>query len=101
MEISVLEMVHESAKDMREIGAISAVTMKEYDALCLPEVQELSPVQIKEIRKREKVSQPIFAKFLNISASTIKHWETGEKHPSAVSLKLLDLVARKGLMVLA
>lgn len=41
-------------------------------------VHELSPRQIKLLRLREKVSQPVFAAFLNITPSTIKKWETGE-----------------------
>jgi len=39
----------------------------------------------------------VFAACLNISASTVKKWETGEKHPNGASLKLLNLVAKKGL----
>lgn len=34
---------------------------------------------------------------LTTSASTVRKWETGEKHPSDPSLKLLNLLERKGL----
>lgn len=100
MEKSILEVVHESANDLYEAGVIDAVTMREYDALCLPEVHKLSSHQIKRIRLREKISQPILAQYLNVSSSTVKHWETGEKHPSGASLKLLNIVAEKGLKAL-
>ncbi len=65
-------------------------------------VRELSSAvnQIKHIRLREKVSQPVFAEYLNASASTIKKWESGEKHPTGPALKLLNIVAEKGLEVL-
>lgn len=56
--------------------------------------------EIKRIRLREKVSQVIFAKILNTSPSTIRQWEQGNKHPRGTSLKLLNLVAEKGLAVL-
>ena len=46
------------------------------------------------------MSQPIFAFCLNISPSTIKKWETGEKHPHGASLKLLNVVAKKGLLAI-
>ncbi len=40
------------------------------------------------------------ASVLNTSASTTRKWEIGEKHPSGPSLKLLNLLDRKGLDVL-
>lgn len=74
--------------------------MRTFDAMCLPRVHKLSPIAIKRIRLREKVSQPIFAGYLNASPSTIKKWETGEKHPTGPALKLLNIVEEKGLEVL-
>ena len=100
MKKSILEVVHESAKGLFDIGLMDAKTMHSFDAMCLPPVKKLSPKQIKQIRLREKVSQPVFAEYLNASASTIKKWETGEKHPTGPALKLLNLVAEKGLEVL-
>lgn len=100
MKKSILEVVHESAKDLFKIGLMDAKTMHTFDAMCLPPVKKLSPKQIKHIRLREKVSQPVFAKYLNASPSTIKKWESGEKHPTGIALKLLNLVAAKGLNVL-
>jgi len=100
MKKSIHEVVHESAKDLFEIGLMDTKTMRSFDAMCLPPVKKLSPRQIKQIRLREKVSQPVFAEYLNASPSTIKKWETGEKHPTGPALKLLNLVSEKGLGVL-
>ncbi len=97
---TMLEVAHEMAKGLYEANVINSITMREYDALCLPTVKEFSPTEIKKLRLREKVSQPIFAKCLNTSTSTVKQWEQGEKHPRGTSLKLLNLVADKGLEVL-
>jgi len=101
MKKSILEVVHESAKGLFEIGLMDAKTMHSFDVKCLPPVKQFTPNQIKQIRLREKVSQPVFAEYLNASPSTIKKWETGEKHPTGPALKLLNLVAEKGLGVLA
>lgn len=101
MKKSVLEVVHESAKGLFDIGLIDAKTMHSFDAKCLPPVKNLSPRQIKQIRLREKVSQPVFAEYLNASPSTVKKWETGEKHPTGPALKLLNLVSNKGLGILS
>ena len=97
---SILEAVHETAKGMYDAHIIDATTMREFDSLCLPPVKDLSANEIKKIRLREKVSQPVFAKFLNTTLSTVRQWEQGDKHPRGTSLKLLNLVAEKGLGVL-
>lgn len=98
--LSPLEAIHESAHGLYDAGVIDATTMREFDALCLPPVRELSPNQIKKIRLREKLSQAVFAAYLNTSASTVRQWEIGEKHPRGTSLKLLNLVFDKGIGVL-
>lgn len=101
MNKSILEVVHESAKGLYDAGLMDIKTMHTFDAMCLPPVRKLSPRQIKLIRLREKVSQAVFAEFLNASYSTIKKWETGEKHPTGPALKLLNLVAEKGLVAIS
>ena len=97
----LLENAHEMAQGLYDAGVIDATTMREFDVLCLPPIKELSPQEIKKIRLHEKVSQAVFALFLNTSVSTIKQWELGEKHPRGTSLRLLNLVAQKGLAVFA
>jgi len=100
-KLNILETAHEMAKGLYEAHIIDAVTMREFDALCLPPIKELSPLEIKKLRLRERVSQPIFAKYLNTSTSTIKQWEQGEKHPRGTSLRLLNLIEAKGLAIFA
>ena len=97
---TMLEVAHEMAKGLHKADIIDATTMREFDTLCLPPVLNLSPAQIKKLRLREQVSQPVFAKYLNTSTSTVKQWEQGEKHPRGTSLKLLNLVKDKGLAIL-
>jgi len=41
------------------------------------------------------------ANYMNMSASAIQQWERGDKKPKGASLKLLNLVDRKGLRALA
>lgn len=100
MKKSILDVVHGSAKGLFDAGLMDAKTMHTFDAMCLPPVRKLSPREIKNLRLREKVSQPVFAEYLNASPSTVKKWETGEKHPTGPTLKLLNLIAEKGLAVL-
>jgi putative transcriptional regulator len=76
-------------------------TMREFDVLCLPPVKEYSARQIKRIREQNKASQAVFAVYLNTSLSTVQKWEQGQKKPNGPSLKLLNLVAERGLDALA
>jgi putative transcriptional regulator len=101
MKKSILKIVHESAKGLYDAGLLEAKTMRTFDSICLTPVHDLSPRRIKHLRLREKVSQPVFAAFLNTTPSTIKKWETGEKHPRGTSLKLLNIVEKKGLEALS
>jgi putative transcriptional regulator len=100
MDKTLLENAHDMAKGLFAAGAIDLVTMREFDAKCLPEVKVLTPAAIKKLRTKEKVSQSVFAKFLNTTLSTVRQWERGEKHPRGTSLKLLNLVCEKGLEAL-
>lgn len=97
---SILETVHETAHGLHQTGVMDAKTMRDFDALCLPTVKRYTPAQIKGIRARNKASQAVFAAYLNTSPSTVQKWEQGQKKPSGSSLKLLNLVDRKGLEVL-
>jgi len=100
MKKNLLEVAQEIATDLYEAGVIDAITMREYDSICIRPALELSPREIKRIRLHEKVSQAIFAKYLNTSTSTVRQWEQGGKHPRGTSLRLLNLIAEKGLKVL-
>lgn len=93
--------IHETVEGMHEAGVVGLLTLREFDALCLTPVRPLAPKQIKRLRTREKASQAVFARYLNVSTGLISQWERGEKQPAGPSLKLLTLVARKGLSAVA
>lgn len=96
----ILETVHEGAKGLHAAGLMDDVTMREFDALCLPPVKRYTPAEIRRIRLSQRVSQPVFAAYLNVTKSTVTQWEQGDKAPSGSALKLLELVDRKGLRAL-
>ncbi|MEH6642511.1 DNA-binding transcriptional regulator [Vreelandella glaciei] len=101
MDKSILDMVHETAQDLYAAGVMKETTLREFDALCLPPVKEYTAIQIKRIRTKKHASQGVFAAYLNTSVSTVQKWEQGQKKPNGPSLKLLNLVADKGLEILA
>ncbi len=93
----ILEAVHETARGLDKAGFIDKRRMREYDALCLASIPDYSKAKIRALRQRHKLSQAVLAAVLNTSLSTVRQWEIGDKHPSGPSLKLLDLLDRKGL----
>ena len=94
------EAIHASASALHRVGAIGKATMREFDESCLAAPTPLEPRQIKRIRENSHVSQPVFARYLNTSESTVDKWETGAKRPSGMALKLLAIVQKHGLGVL-
>nr|WP_311030909.1 DNA-binding transcriptional regulator [Mesorhizobium sp. WR6] len=97
----ILASVHKTAAGLHKAGLVDKATMREFDAICLTPVQPLSPDEIRTLREREQVSQPVFAHYLNVRKDAISKWERGEKRPDGPSLKLLNLVKAKGLQSIA
>lgn len=100
-ESPILASVHEAAAGLNRAGLVSKATMREFDALCLAPVERLEPAEIRAIREREHVSQPVFAHYLNVRKDAVSKWERGEKRPDGPSLKLLNIVKKKGLSAIA
>jgi len=95
------ESIHASAETLLRTGVIGKATMRNFDASCLLPLPAFAPRDIQRLREANKVSQPVFARYLNTSESTVEKWETGAKRPSGMALKLLALVEKHGLQVLA
>lgn len=95
------EAIHASANALLKVGAIDKATMREFDQNCLALPESMAPQQIKQLREENNVSQPVFARYLNTSESTVQKWETGAKRPSGMALKLLSLVQKFGVKILA
>jgi putative transcriptional regulator len=97
----ILDIANEMAHSLFEVGAMDEITLREVEALCLPTKKEFSPEDIRRIRAASHASQAVFAAFLGIGKTTVQQWEQGQKKPSGPAQRLLDLVDRKGLAVLA
>lgn len=95
------QSIHASAKALHRVGALDKATMRSFDLSCVAAPTEIQPADIKAIREAAKVSQPIFASYLNTSASTVRQWESGVKQPSGMGLRLLGVIRKHGIAVLA
>lgn len=93
--------IHASARALQKVGAIDKATMRDFDASCLAVPPAFTPEDIQHLREANNVSQPVFARYLNTSESTVEKWETGAKRPSGMACKLLAIVQKHGLQMLA
>ncbi|WP_268798804.1 helix-turn-helix domain-containing protein [Pseudomonas huanghezhanensis] len=100
MSSKIIEALRSDLEQLHEIGAVSKVTMREFDAICPPPVRELSASAIRDLRVSLNFSQPIFALYLNAIASTVRKWEQGDTRPAGPALKLLNMIADKGLQAI-
>lgn len=95
------EAIHSAVEGMARAGTVDKQTLRSFDEACLSDVRPMSAEEIKALREANNVSQPVFARYLNTSRSTVAKWEAGAKRPSGPALKLLSLVRKHGLEVLA
>ncbi|MDR0781745.1 MAG: DNA-binding transcriptional regulator [Pseudomonadales bacterium] len=97
---TIIESVRRELATLSEAGVISKMTMREFNAKFPPHVRKLSPADIKQLRESLKFSQMVFAHHLHTTASTVRKWEQGETRPTGPALKLLNLIADKGLQAI-
>jgi putative transcriptional regulator len=93
--------IHETMEALHEVGAIDKQTMREFDDACLTPVESLSPEAIRALREREHLSQPVFARYLNVSKNLVSDWERGVKRPGGPALRLLTVIEKKGIQAIA
>jgi putative transcriptional regulator len=96
----IFEAVHETASGLHRLGFIDKRKMRKFDVLCLDPIPAYDSEKIRILRDHLQLSQAVLASVLNISLSTVRKWEVGDKYPSGPSLKLLNLLDRKGLEAL-
>jgi putative transcriptional regulator len=87
--------IHETAEGLHAAGVMDKRTMREVDDRCLTPVGPLRPKEIRALRLRERASQAVFARHLNVTTGLVSQWERGEKRPQGASLKLLSLVVSR------
>ena len=63
--------------------------------------KQLSPKEVRHIRRSLKASQALFATYLNVSANAVRSWEQGTRRPRQAALKLLTIAKKnpKALLV--
>lgn len=96
---NIIESLHGDLAMLHKAGAMGKVAMREFDMVC-PRVRELSAADIKRVREGLKSSQPVFAHHLHTTASAVRKWKQGDTRPTGPALKLLNVIANKGLQAI-
>ncbi|EKT4520883.1 DNA-binding transcriptional regulator [Pseudomonas putida] len=100
MSSKLIESLRDDLSALHEAGAVGKVTMREFEAICPAPVRDFNPVDIRRLREALNFSQPVFALHLHTTASTVRKWEQGETRPAGPALKLLNVIASKGLQAI-
>jgi putative transcriptional regulator len=98
---NLLAAIHETMEALHDVGAIGKQTMRQFDEACLTPIRVLTPAEIKALRNRERISQPVFARYLNVSKNLVSDWERGVRKPGGPALRLLTVIEKKGLEAIA
>lgn len=72
-----------------EKGTLSLRT----NTVAVLELDDFSADDIKEIRKKTKLSQALFAKALGVKKKTVEAWESGKNIPSDMAKRFLAIIA--------
>jgi putative transcriptional regulator len=92
IKVNIFEDLREALQDVRAYERGEAVNLHVIHFRSVP--KQLTPREIRRIRRKLNASQAVFAQYLNVSANAIRSWEQGTRKPQQAALKLL-VVAKK------
>jgi putative transcriptional regulator len=92
----------ETARDMHKAGLMdraghAKITLRHLGAADQPTAAPISGAQIRGMRERAKLSQAVFARYLNLTVGYVSQLERGAKQPTGAALALLNVIRRKGI----
>jgi putative transcriptional regulator len=95
------EALVETAGDMRRLGLMDEathekITLRHLGKDATPGPAPMTGEEIRGLREKARLSQAVFARYLNLTVGYVSQLERGAKRPSGPALVLLDLIRRKG-----
>lgn len=97
---NIKDTINDIAQGLHKNGVIDKRILNDLVEDELPSVTEYTGEEIQKIRMKQKLSQAVFAMYLNISPATIRSLEQGKRHAHGAILKLLNIVDRHGIQAL-
>jgi len=84
-----------SLREFREhLEGKKKITLRTRTVFVPDPVPVLKARDIAAIRSKLNLSQPVFARILNVPVATARSWESGRRKPTGAALRLLDLARR-------
>ena len=94
---SLQDTINDLAQGLHKANVIDIKTLRELSDDELPVLIEYTGNEIQQLRKRQRLSQSVFAKYLNISPAMIRSLEQGQRHAHGAILKLLNIIDSHGI----
>jgi len=96
------EAILETAGDMRRLRIMDEathekITLRHLAKDAAKEPAAITGAEIRDLREKARLSQAVFARYLNLTVGYVSQLERGAKRPSGPALVLLDLIRRKGI----
>ncbi|SFS07804.1 putative transcriptional regulator [Granulicella pectinivorans] len=98
---AILEMAEEQHRfGIMDDATYGKITLRHFGNKVLETMQPISGEDIRAVRERENLSQAAFARYLNLTAGYVSQLERGIKRPTGPALALLNVIRRKGIVVM-
>lgn len=96
------EAILETTGDMRRLGIMDEtthekITLRQLGKDAAREPAPFTGEEIRSLREKARLSQAVFARYLNLTVGYVSQLERGAKRPSGPALVLLDVIRRKGM----
>ena len=85
----LVQALLETAEDMHSTGILDEAS-----------IEPLTGDDIRAMRERARMSQAVFARYLNLTVGYVSQLERGTKRPTGAALALLNVIRRKGIEVI-
>jgi putative transcriptional regulator len=94
---NIQDTINDLAQGLFKAEIIDKKTLRNFTDQELPVLHEFTGEEIQQLRKKQKLSQSVFAKYLNVSPAMIRGLEQGKRQAHGAILKLLNIVERHGI----
>ncbi len=94
---NIQDTINDLAHGLYSADIIDKKTLRNLTDADLPVLNEYTGEEIQLLRKKQKLSQSVFAKYLNVSPAMVRSLEQGQRHAHGAILKLLNIVERHGI----
>lgn len=99
---SLTEALLETTGDMVQAGLLDAaahqkITLRRLGDKTATAIEPITGAEIRSLRERARLSQGVFARYLNVTAGYVSQLERGAKRPTGPALVLLNVIRRKGI----